>query len=150
MLELKERIRSAETNALIQYVAIYRAMKLNKEMAILCMEELDRRRQNGEDIDLKSGDDVANILRSVGKGFVARIATSDQVQDVLKELKEKKIPAAKISNNLIHLGIINQEQKKQVTDIVGVLEIEQDGNILENVVCPKVSEVWKNSKGFGD
>lgn len=141
MNELKERIKSADTKALIQFVAIYRALKMNKEMAILCMEELDRRCQSGEDIDLNQGDDVANVLRNVGKGFVARVATSDQVKNVLSDLKDLNIPAIKVSNNLIHLGIITTEQKQQITNIVGVLEIEQDRNVLENVACSKVSEV---------
>jgi hypothetical protein len=143
---LEDQIKQASTDALLKYMAVYRALKINKDMAIKIMEELDRRQQNGEVIDLKDADDVVNIFRTVGKGHVAKVASVDQMPDVLAELKAKGIPAVKVDSNLIHLGTISQDRIKEVLEVTGVLDVDQDRKVVEDVVArSKVSTVGKDA-----
>jgi hypothetical protein len=47
----EEDLKKAPTESLINYITTYRLIKINRELAIMCMKELDERRQNGEEIN---------------------------------------------------------------------------------------------------
>jgi hypothetical protein len=66
---------------LAAYVVVYRALGINKEFAIICMEELSRRRKNGDDFEYE--DYISEQLRvfsditsSVSKTNLSKIINS--------------------------------------------------------------------------
>jgi hypothetical protein len=52
--EEKKKILNCTSETLAAYVVIYKALNIDKERAILCMQELVKRRKDGEDFDYES------------------------------------------------------------------------------------------------
>lgn len=87
--ELQDSIKKAESKDLAAQVVIYRALKLRKEIATLCMQELALRRKNGEDFDYESWIDekVAELPKPKGLNLVN---TSHQLVSAQKSILGSK------------------------------------------------------------
>lgn len=120
---------------LITIIAIYRVFKLNKELAVKAMAELDKRSPSGY---AKEIEELSNLLRSVGKGYVVK-CNPELIVSVKEKLTELKIINEKISENTIYVGILNQEQINKIQEIVGI-ELKKD---VEDVENSGISSFWK-------
>lgn len=49
--ELQAAVKTVQSKVLASYVVAYRTLGYNKQLAILCMSELARRRKEGEDFE---------------------------------------------------------------------------------------------------
>ncbi len=47
----EDDLKKAPVESLINYIVTYRLLTINRELAIMCMKELDERRQSGEEIN---------------------------------------------------------------------------------------------------
>ena len=140
-------IKNAKTEALISYVATFRALRINKQNAIRCMLELDRRRQNGDDVAYEELiDSQAAIYKSVGKGFVVRIQSTANIEEVLKSITELQIPAMiyEKERGLIHIGKASTEVQTQISQLPGVQKIETDKSVLKNASSTKIFDVGED------
>ena len=50
-MEDKEYIEKATSKTLAAHIVVYRSLGINKELSILCMEELLRRKENGDNFN---------------------------------------------------------------------------------------------------
>lgn len=132
-MTINSEIEKATTEALISYVSIYKSLKINKEIAKLCMIELDKRQRNGEVTDLDQVDKISNLLSEIGNGFAVRVATKEQIQEVINELNKINISSVKVGNNLIYIGKVSETQKQNIQNISGVLEVISDKSSLDNL-----------------
>lgn len=57
------------SDALAAYVVAYRALGVNKELAVACMEELVKRRQNGDNFDFESYIETETAKIKLPKGI---------------------------------------------------------------------------------
>jgi len=64
-------IKTSESSALAAQVIAYRAIGINKDIAIACMEELGQRRNAGDDYDFESyiNEEVAKIPKLKGTDY---------------------------------------------------------------------------------
>ena len=96
LVEVRDKIKNAPTETLIQFLAVHQALKINKEMAIQVMLELDKRRVNGEILDLSQIDRLSDLLKFVGSGKIIKIIQT-QINNIQNTLNEKNITTIKIS-----------------------------------------------------
>lgn len=134
-------IKNATTNSLISYVATFRALRINKQNAIRCMQELDKRRQNGEDVpyeELIQGQ--AEIYKSVGKGLVVKILPTADIEQVLESINALEINAAIFNKDrgLIHIGKPSTDIQTQISSVPGVQKIVPDQSELINAASSKI------------
>jgi hypothetical protein len=47
-------IKTSPSDALAAHVVVYRALKINKDIAIACMKELAKRKEEGDDFDYET------------------------------------------------------------------------------------------------
>jgi len=139
-----DKIKNASTEALIQFLAVHQVLKINKEMAIQIMLELDNRRANGEVLDLVQIDRLSTLLKSVGSGSIIKTIPS-QIDNIQKTLT---ITTIKISQDLLFAGKISEEAKKEILNITGVLEILEDKEIINDTVSSRVPEIGEIFRGF--
>lgn len=141
-------IKNAKTAALVSYVATFRALRINKQNAIKCMLELDRRRQDGDDTPYEELiDSEATIIKSVGKGIIVRVDPID-INNILIQMHSLKIDAVIYNKDrgLIHIGKASQEIQAQIISIPGVQKIESDKSVLKNAPSSKILDVGKDSR----
>jgi len=131
--------------SLIAIIATYRVFKINKELAIKAMEELDRRGQDGQITPLDRIDDLCDLLKSVGNGYVIKTADNEQIPDVISSLNEIGILGIKVSESTIFIGKIDQEKLSDIKNIVGVLDIQSDKETIENASSSKIPPFWQNT-----
>lgn len=142
-----DKIKEASTESLIQFLAVHQALKINKEMTIQIMLELDKRRENGEVLDLDRIDLLSNLIKSVGSGFIIKVIPS-QIYNVQKTLTEKNITTIKISLEQLFVGKITEETKTEILDVVGVLEISEDKDLINATFSSRIHEVGEIFRGF--
>lgn len=142
-----DKIKEASTESLIQFLAVHQALKINKEMTIQIMLELDKRRENGEVLDLDRIDLLSNLIKSVGSGFIIKVIPS-QIYNVQKTLTEKNITTIKISLEQLFVGKITEETKTEILDVVGVLEISEDKDLINATFSSRIPEVGEIFRGF--
>lgn len=142
-----DKIKEASTESLIQFLAVHQALKINKEMTIQIMLELDKRRENGEVLDLDRIDLLSNLIKSVGSGFIIKVIPS-QIYNIQKTLTEKNITTIKISLEQLFVGKITEETKTEILDVVGVLEISEDKDLINATFSSRIPEVWEIFRGF--
>lgn len=144
---MRDKIKNAPTETLIQFLAVHQALKINKEMAIQVMLELDKRRVNGEILDLSQIDRLSDLLKSVGSGKIIKIIQT-QINNIQNTLNEKNITTIKISPDLLFVGKINEETKTEILNIVGVLEILDDKEIINDTSGSRLPEIGQIFRGF--
>jgi hypothetical protein len=62
-MQKPNNLSTAESKNLAAYVVLYRTLGINKELAILCMQELCKRRENGDTFEYEQfiDDETAKI-----------------------------------------------------------------------------------------
>ena len=140
--EFEEKLKTALTSELISYVASYRTFGINKKGSILCMIELDKRRQDGDNINYEEEIDLqVSIFKSIGKGFVVKTFDGVPIDDLVSNIRDLGIPCMIFNreSGLIHIGIANQIQQTKLSKLPGVKEILPDKKVLEHVTGTSVS-----------
>jgi hypothetical protein len=135
------QIKDIPTKSLIAIIASYRTFKINKDLAIKGMEELDKRKLDGYDIDLSEIDQITQLLKSVGKGFVIKTISENQIPDIIQDLNLLGITGIKVSEDTIFIGQIDQNKFSDISKITGIVAIEQDKETIENVINSKIPPV---------
>jgi len=135
-------IETIPTNSLISIIATYRTFKLNKDLAIKAMQELDKRMENDNTISLEQISSLSSLLKSVGKGYVIKSASDDQIPDIINELKELNVLGIKVAEDTIFIGNIEETKFPDIKRIIGVLEIVSDKETIENASSSKIPPVW--------
>jgi hypothetical protein len=141
--EFKERVDKALSSELISYIASYRSLGLNKAQAILCMVELDKRRQNGDTIQYEVEiDNQTQIISSIGKGFVVQTFDGAPLDTIIKSIRDYGIPCMVYNRELglAHIGIASQEDQLKISNIPGIKEIIRDRKVLHNALSSKISD----------
>jgi len=129
-------------DSLVSIIATYRAFKINKDLAIKAMQELDRRRENGDVVPTEEISDLSSLLKSVGSGYVIKSASNDQIPDIIKELKELSVVGIKVADYTIFIGKIDETKFVNIKRIIGVLDIVSDKETIENASNSKIPPLW--------
>jgi hypothetical protein len=66
-MEIPNNLLEVEAKDLAAYVVIYRALGINKELALLCMQQLCKRRSDGDSFEYEGfiEDELAKFPRAV-------------------------------------------------------------------------------------
>jgi hypothetical protein len=76
-------IKTFNSKKLCQIILSYRYLKLNKELSIQCMEELGRRRANGDQFDFES------YLKEISKELPELNFSIPNIKDILLQAIKK-------------------------------------------------------------
>ena len=142
MNDIDDKIKTAPEESLINYVAIYRSLKLNRDIAMKCMIELDERRASGYDDDYETLiDQKTKLFSSIGKGFAARVNIKSEIDLTILELKKFGIDALVLNKDqcLIHIGNPPENIREQIKNLHSIHSIEKDSKVLASVIGTKVS-----------
>jgi len=126
---------------LIAYIAAYRVFKTNKNLAINCMEELDKRRQSGYIVDYETEiENQAAILSSIGKGYIVKLYNSSQSDKIIQQIRDLGFSCMIFDQDqgLIHIGILDENSRAKIANLTGVQEILNDRKII-NAFSSKLS-----------
>jgi len=68
-------IKTSPSDTLAAHVVVYRALKINKDIAIACMEELAKRKEDGDDFDFEAYIDteLAKVPKSQSMNYAKLI-----------------------------------------------------------------------------
>lgn len=135
-------LKNAKTEALINFISIYRTLNVDRKLAKKIMLELNERIRNGEEINLNQIDDKSYLFKNINEGYVLKF---NEFKHLKKVLDEENINYIKLSNNYLLIKDLNQEQKEKIITTLGFENIEENKKVLEDVTGTKLFKIWENS-----
>lgn len=139
---IENKIENALTSELISYIAGYQALGINKETSILCMVELDKRRQNGDSTNYE--EEIKNqseIMKSIGTGIAVVAMNGVQLDSLCKMIRDLNCYCMVMNRDsgILHIGKADQILQEKISQLPGVKEVLPDKKVLQNVIGPTIS-----------